>query len=74
MKWPKSDEFSGNLIQTIQESHLSEGKWPPDAAAEQNLGDRLTSSPTIPYVVLASLWSLRPHSSHLEALYMPRQW
>ena len=55
MKCPKSDEFSWDLIHTIQESQLSEEKWPPEAAAEQNLADRLTSSPTIPYVVLASL-------------------
>ena len=43
------------FMNTIQGSQLSEEKWPPEAAAEQKLGDRLTSSPTIPYVVLASL-------------------
>ena len=71
MKWPKSDEFSWDLIHTIQESQLSEEKWPPEAAAEQNFGDRLTSSPTSLTSFLASLQLLFAHQLHLETSYMP---
>ena len=64
MKWPKSDEFSWGLIQyNTGESKLSdsEEKWPPEAAAEQNFGDRLTSSPTSLASFLASLQLLFAH-------------